>query len=814
MAMSPLVPGLSWLVFVIFGLGGGMGLPLGMPPLPEDPLMAKIAPEQCLAYVSSTGMAAPDGNSANQTERLLAEPEVRTMVATLERALRAGMGRLHHSRNLSPGASTDDLADLVKLLLTRPWAVYVSSVEFPLGGRPLLRGGAALDCGQDAAKMKAKIEQVTRNIPPQVLKPVDIDGQQWSSVDASPDTQIVWGFRDKYFMVGVGKGEIEAMLKRAAGSPPKWLAQLREQLPVPRVSTVTFVNVKAAVAAFAPRIGPRHETICRALGLDNVTSLASVTGLDQKGVVDRTLLTIDGEPQGLLRLANVKPLAAADLAPIPSDATFAVAGCFQPEMAFDLIQEVLAKTELRPEAEMRRALEMMEADLGLKLRDELLKPFGHSLCLFDSPSEGGLLTGLTIVVSVKDAKQAAATQAKLLQRIESIQSRNATEETTARRRGPRIDKVDFAGRQICIVDPGRRNFMLAPSWCLTDKELIVALFPQSIKAYLSRSANFKSLADCPAVAEAFQGGAGPLKVVYCDSQRVFDLVYPIALAGVRLVENELRRGGIDLGGDWMPSAAAIRKHLAPAVTTVRRTGSGIEIVDRQTLPNGGFLSAAPMGAALLLPAVSNSRQAARRMQSANQMKMIGLAMHNYAQAHRTFPPAYKADKDGKPLLSWRVLILPYLEADAMYQQFHLDEPWNSEHNMQFIARMPAAYHSPNSRVAHQGKTNYLTVRNDKALFPGKKGIGFAEIRDGTSNTIMTIEVPDAKAVVWTKPDDFQYDEQDPCKGLMGKWPGGFYAGLADGSVRLLPASIDPNTLRALFTRNGGEPADWDRLDRH
>ena len=153
-----------------------------------------------------------------------------------------------------------------------------------------------------------------------------------------------------------------------------------------------------------------------------------------------------------------------------------------------------------------------------------------------------------------------------------------------------------------------------------------------------------------------------------------------------------------------------------------------------------------------------------------------------------------------------------MDEDALYKEFHLDEPWDSEHNKKLIARMPEVYKSPKSKVSGEGKTNYLTVRGEKSVFPGKKAIGFAKIiPDGTSNTIMTVEVSDDRAVIWTKPDDFEYDQQDPMKGLVGLWPDGFIAGLADGSVRFVWSSIDPAVLKALFTRNGGEKIDAQAL---
>ena len=200
-------------------------------------------------------------------------------------------------------------------------------------------------------------------------------------------------------------------------------------------------------------------------------------------------------------------------------------------------------------------------------------------------------------------------------------------------------------------------------------------------------------------------------------------------------------------------------------------------------------------------------------QSINKMKQIGLAMMEYAAGNGHFPPAYLANQNGKPLLSWRVIILPYIGFEALYKQFHLDEPWDSQHNKRLIAQMPTVYKSPNSGVSDQGKTNYLTVRGPDTVFPGKKAIGFAEIRDGTSNTIITVEASDAKAVVWTKPDDFEYNPKTPLSGLIGLRPDGFLAGLADGSVRFVWSSIAPRDLKAFFTRNGGKKVETEALGR-
>lgn len=212
-------------------------------------------------------------------------------------------------------------------------------------------------------------------------------------------------------------------------------------------------------------------------------------------------------------------------------------------------------------------------------------------------------------------------------------------------------------------------------------------------------------------------------------------------------------------------------------------------------------------ASALATAVSSPmREAAARSQCTNNLKQVALAMHNYLARHKTFPPAYTVDKAGKPLLSWRVLILPYLEQDALYKEFHLDEPWDSEHNRTLIDKMPLTYHCPagSSKRADIGKTTYLTPRGKATIFPGSEGIKIQQITDGTSNTIFFVDASDGRAVTWTKPDDWDVDPNLDLKGIFGHHPGGTPFSYADGSVRFIKESVAPGLLEKLITRDGGE----------
>lgn len=206
-------------------------------------------------------------------------------------------------------------------------------------------------------------------------------------------------------------------------------------------------------------------------------------------------------------------------------------------------------------------------------------------------------------------------------------------------------------------------------------------------------------------------------------------------------------------------------------------------------------------AALLLPAVQSARAAARRTQSMNNVKQLVLGIHIYENQHAKLPNSI-VDKNGKPLLSWRVHLLPFLDQQALYNKFHLDEPWDSEHNKALLSQMPAVFRHP-EQDPQDFRTRYLGVAG-KGTFFGERDLTFAKIVDGTSNTIAVVEVAPEQAVEWTRPQDWEFNPQQPARGLLQRGAPGFLAGFADGSVRFISENVDTAALKAAFTIAGGE----------
>jgi Protein of unknown function (DUF1559) len=196
---------------------------------------------------------------------------------------------------------------------------------------------------------------------------------------------------------------------------------------------------------------------------------------------------------------------------------------------------------------------------------------------------------------------------------------------------------------------------------------------------------------------------------------------------------------------------------------------------------------------------------AQYMKSANNLKQVGLAIHNFHDVNGNFPPYYLT-KDGKPGLSWRVALLPYIEEDGLFKQFKLDEPWDSDNNKKLIEKLPKVY-APVRGKAEAGQTFYQMFSGKvTVLDPDGKEIRFAQVTDGLSNTIMVVE--GAKPVMWTKPDDIPYDGKTVPK-LGGMFDGDFHALFGDGNLRRIPKGMDADVLKLLINRHDGQPVDFD-----
>jgi hypothetical protein len=251
--------------------------------------------------------------------------------------------------------------------------------------------------------------------------------------------------------------------------------------------------------------------------------------------------------------------------------------------------------------------------------------------------------------------------------------------------------------------------------------------------------------------------------------------------------------------------------LADPGKFVKRNGS--DLTASVTLPKELAIAAgglAAVGAGLLLPAVQKVREAATRTQSQNNLKQIGLAIHSYHDAMGRFPQDI-TDKDGKPILSWRVAILPFMEQENLYKQFKLDEPWDSENNKAAASAIIKTYLSPQSPLENAaGKTHYQMFVGPGTMGEQGQKLRLTDVTDGLSNTIMVVET--AEVVDWAKPGGIAFDPKKPLPKLKGAGqPDLLQVLLGDGSVRTLNVkTVSEKTLKNAIQRNDGNPLgdDW------
>lgn len=196
--------------------------------------------------------------------------------------------------------------------------------------------------------------------------------------------------------------------------------------------------------------------------------------------------------------------------------------------------------------------------------------------------------------------------------------------------------------------------------------------------------------------------------------------------------------------------------------------------------------------------------------SARNLKQIALALHNYHDTFGKLPTAAAFGKDGKALLSWRVLILPFLEADDLYKRFKMDEPWDGPNNKKLLAEMPKVYAPLGDAKAGPGETFYQVFLGKGTVFEGTRATALRDILDGTSNTAMVAEA--GQAVPWTKPADLDYDDAKPLPKLGGMYKGDFNVLMCDGAVHVIRRDFDEKTMRLIITRADGTPIDFSKLD--
>ncbi len=263
-----------------------------------------------------------------------------------------------------------------------------------------------------------------------------------------------------------------------------------------------------------------------------------------------------------------------------------------------------------------------------------------------------------------------------------------------------------------------------------------------------------------------------------------------------------------MGPDFELDGRAVTSR--PASSRRRRTMS------IQGLMKLVFILACIFGLFSLLSRGEPHGERARRYACVNNLKQILIALETYEQVHGMLPPAYVADASGRPMHSWRVLILPFLDQQSLYDQYDFREPWDGPNNSKLLNSMPSCFACPNLPRSLPNMTSYAAITGPGTMFPGAGSVKLGDVTDGLRDTLMVVEVANLK-IPWTAPIDLDIrtmsmtlnDPYDP--GISSPHPVGASIGFGDTWVRSLTHSIPEETLRALITIAGGEGVKVDEV---
>jgi hypothetical protein len=220
----------------------------------------------------------------------------------------------------------------------------------------------------------------------------------------------------------------------------------------------------------------------------------------------------------------------------------------------------------------------------------------------------------------------------------------------------------------------------------------------------------------------------------------------------------------------------------------------------------------PVMVAVQIPAADSARmESPRRANCISNLRQIGLALHNYHDAHKRFPPAFIADEQGRPMHSWRVLVLPYLERTALYEAYRFEEPWDGPNNRRLLTEGVSVYRCPSDPSPPQ-MTSYVAIAGPGTAWDDPDGKALNAFSDGASSTILVVEIANSD-IHWMEPRDLdirkiakQINPKNAI-GISSHHSGGANVVLADNGVRFLSDETTQKMLESLLTAAGGEKFD-------
>lgn len=779
---------------------------IAWPPGDRDEGIVNCAPQQCLAYLSWSSTAAYD-TSANPTEAYLGKAEIQASIKKLSNAI---LKFAKKNAGDSPQGQVI-LENQPELFLKQPAAIFLSSlnVENKTGS-----GGAVMKLGELEANAKTLLETLINSDEDIEFTTIDVAGASCYSYQGEQSPEVQVGIVNNYFLLAVGELSIADLLNNMKTDPPAWLKELDQRIAIQRPAFTSYVDIANTVKFIEQAVeqdttGKETEKetfrkIVELLHLSEFETMQYQSGMNSDGFNQVVHLNHSNPEQGLLSFLSLESLQRGDITSIPEDSSFATAVKIAPDKILSLAKQITQLSSEKALAKYEQTLTEAREHFGLDLEKDVFEALEGTAFMYADRS----LTSPKFVgaIRVKDPSRFA----------KAYETINGRLEEKLPEIGADFRKVEKKDQTFFQVTP---LYSSPICYGLIDDTLY---FCNSVRGIVShvrkKNRDAGKLVQTPQFmrfvdqgdAEGYQGMVG---FSHYDLSVVIETGLPMAAL---FFQNKLDRSVFDFTFEDLPSVEALVTGLRPTTSVIYRTDTGLAMQAINDLPIGYDITTSGILIGMLLPAVQQVRAAARRTMAMNNLRQMALALLNYESAHGHFPPAYTVDDAGNPLLSWRVAILPYLEEKALHEQFHLDEPWDSPHNMALADQMPNVFSHPSYDLAGNTTVFVAPVGEDSILSPGPtddsgKGNGIASITDGLSNTAMLITVNETNAVVWTSPEDLSYDRLqeaqivDAVSGYLNQ----MQTVLGDGSTHSFDGSminsVGGQGLRGGFNRSDEVP---------
>ena len=722
----------------------------------------------------------------------------------------------------------------------------------PPGGAP---SGQLILISHNAAKIKPMLETQIRKAAGDQLEfeSKKIEGRDVTRtiLPDSPNVELGWYVEGTHLVIAVGMDAINTTIQLAKNERPnltssKLWQKYHDEDPGFESIAIGWFDLGTTRELVGdiplPVPGPDGQganvrDAMKVIGIHEAGAFVVQSGYKGKASWTRTKLEIPAPRRGLAAALDQPQISVADLPPLPEKTSGFCVATVDWSTLYDTVTNTLKEgASFGPEeasAQLDGVLDQLPNIIGFDPKKGLFDSLGPIACLYEDSSTGPFGFGFGVAVQVKDEDRLDATLRLLMAKLI----------TEVPRGQAKIVYTQKAGQQIVTLEIANGSFN--PSYIIDDGWIAFGIIPQAPEAFFLRKAGelpvWKPNAD-------FQEAMNDLpnkftSIVVGEPEKAYEMLLSIApyIVGAMkagIAESDLQIP-VPLNVADLPPAEVVTQHLFTNVGVSTITDDGLISYSRSSLPSlpfvggGHSIAAAPILVALLLPAVQQAREAARRTQSMNNLKQLGLAMHNYHDTYTKFPEGTIPNENLKPeqRLSWIVSLLPYFEQAALYDRIDMKKGWNDDANATFTQAKILVLQNPSVpsalTKAGYGTTHYLGIagvgkdaptlpvtHKRAGIFGINRSTHIRDIQDGTSNTIMIGEGGKDNKRPWAGGSvTIQAFTKKPYingpDGFAGNHVGGSIFGFADGSVRFISEKVDPSVIEAAATIRGGEVVRFD-----